>query len=59
MQKTLMNHSWGKCQTDRPTEEQTDRWSDNSDFIGPSKGQGSQNIKCLLTRNFIIQPFKI
>ena len=38
-QNKLISHSWEKCWTDG----QTDRRTDNGDFIGPSLGRGSDN----------------
>ena len=40
-QKKLACHSWEKSQTDGQTDKQTDGQT-NSDFIGPSVGQGSK-----------------
>ena len=42
-QKKLMTHSSEKCRTDRRIDRRTDEQTDNGDFIGPSKGRGSNN----------------
>ena len=54
-QKKLMSYFWEKRRTDGRTDRQThrltERQTDNSDFIGPSVGQGSN--KCSSLTNFI------